>query len=153
MNRHQTMNKKKAVPTFISFKPKERRSVRRKRENERSPTRRSSLPAGYGGGGATENRTAGSRRRRSTMPHVTIEERESLPPLHEIALLLMPPKHLHHHPEDEEATVGKKGHRSKNERGGARQLKEILARLSDLKQNHGESSVVSSQLYLEERLV
>ena len=88
------------------------------------------------------------------MPHVTIEERESLPPLHEIALLLMPPKHLHHHPEeDEEATVDKKGDHSKNVRGRARQVKEILARLSDLRQNHGESSVVSSRLYLEERLV
>ena len=92
------MEKDATIPAFISFEMKKGKSSGRKSvKKELSPARRASLPAAFGT--IEEKKYASQPQRRSTMPQVTAEEKESLPPLNQLALMLMPPKLKQHEEE------------------------------------------------------
>ena len=90
----QTKERDATIPEHITIEVKKGTSRRRRtgKKNAAKSTqdgseRRASLPLGFD----TTDKEPDSTRRRSTMPQVTQEMRDSLPPLHELAALLMPP--------------------------------------------------------------
>lgn len=95
MKTNNGMEKDATIPAYISFEMKKGKSSRRKSApKELSPGRRASLPAAFGTTEEEKMHTSQSRRR-STMPQVTADEKDSLPPLNQLALMLMPPKPKH----------------------------------------------------------
>lgn len=88
----QAMDKDPTIPEVITIELKKGKSYRQKNATTNATGRRASLPtlpSGFETDG-TELKPS-STRRRSTMPQVTQEMKDSLPPLHELASLLMPP--------------------------------------------------------------